>query len=64
MTVEELIRDLQQIQDKSQNVFYPQQKFIGNMTEVESVQESSYGFFGEAVSCVMLGGELPDEDDE
>lgn len=60
MTVKQLIAALRKVEDKSQEVFFPQRKFIGNVTEVESIQESTYGFFGEDVSCIMLSGEVED----
>ena len=54
MTVKELIAELKKVKDKSQEVFFPQRKFIGNVTEVDVVEQTTFGFFGKDVSCVKL----------
>jgi hypothetical protein len=63
VTVKDLIKALKKVKNKELEVFFPQRKFIGNITEVESLQDSTYGFFGESVPCIMLSGESPDDEE-
>jgi hypothetical protein len=64
MTVKQLITALRKVKNKDQDVYFPQRKFIGNITEVEAIQESNYGFFGKSIPCIMLSGETPEEEED
>lgn len=63
MKVHELIAKLQQLPQDA-DVMTKKTDVVGNIGNVYSVQESTYGFFGASVPCVILTDEFLDEEDE
>lgn len=62
MTVQELITKLEGF-DQNAEVMTKKTERLGNIGEVHSVRNDSYGFFGKAVHCVLLTDEYGGEKD-
>jgi len=58
----QLIKELEKFDDELE-IFVKISNGVGNITEVESVDADTYGFFGGDEDCIMLGFESKCESD-
>jgi hypothetical protein len=56
MILKDLIKKLQKLEKKDPNleVFLRMSNGIGNISHLEVVEDTTYGFFGKDVPCVIL----------
>lgn len=62
MKTKELIEILKTC-DPDADVMTKKTELFGNVGEVNSVQSSTYGFFGKSIPCVLLSDEYEDCED-
>jgi len=53
MKVKDLIRKLKS-KDGELEVFIPVSNGIGNISGVDTIKDSTYGFFGKQIPCILL----------
>ena len=53
MKIKELIKELQQY-DENLEVFTNKEELVGNIGEVNKIQEDEYAFFGKLFPCIIL----------
>lgn len=63
MTVGELKERLNQYDDDME-VLTKKTEIFGNVAYIHSVKEDSYGFFGEAIPCVLLTDEFEESEEK
>lgn len=61
MIVKELIEELQKYPEDME-VMTKKTDFCGNIGNVYSVKQDSYGFFGADIPCILLTDEIEDDD--
>ena len=61
MTVKELKEELSKYPD-DYDVMTKKTEIMGNVGEIHSIKEDSYGFFGADISCVLLSDEFEPND--
>lgn len=62
MTVRQLINRLKK-HDPKKEVFLRTPTPTGNIAELERVEDSTYGFFGKDIPCIILDWDRPTEKD-
>jgi hypothetical protein len=63
MNVRELKKKLEKYPDDYEVFYNLRGIFLGNVGEIWAVKESTYGFFGESLPCILLENDLLDEEE-
>jgi hypothetical protein len=61
MNAGELKKKLEKYPDDYEVFYNLRGIFLGNVGEIWAVKESTYGFFGESLPCILLENDLLDE---